>query len=700
VIVELSRNIKLPIRETRFELDITAFAHANGWRRGVLHDPQASVRHDRSLPHSGEISWLVQIKRHQYRPELNLDNQFRRGDNFACSTCRIVPPLWHSSVRECVSVGNPQFNRSIAHRGGLSMTKLRTCGLLTFAQAATMLFLFCIATVIVSRAQASLTTLVDFDQTNGKWPYLAALVQGTDGTFYGTTLFGGASDLCFPGCGTIFKMTPSGTLTTLYSFCSLPGCPDGRGPVGTLVEGATGDFYGVTGCGDTITACSNSFGTVFKITPGGGLTTLYSFCALANCADGEAPGGGLVQARNGNFYGTTALGGAYGQGTVFEITPAGELTTLYNFCSLTNCPDGASPEAPLVQATDGNVYGETYAGGEMGYGSIFKITPAGKLTTLYSFDLTDGAEPIGGLIQAANGNFYGITVGGGNGDYFCQIEVGCGTVFEITSAGELTTIHDFCTSITCTDGAQPFGPLVQATDGNFYGTTYGYPASGPVNEGTAFEITPKARLTTLFTFGDASGFYPTGGLLQATNGTFYGTTLEGGTGGEGTVFSLSNGLGPLVRTQPTSSKEGTMIGIFGEGFTRSSVVQFGGVQATSVKLSGSTFLTAIVPTGALTGPVTVTTGGTTLASNPEFRVTPQLLSFNPPSGPVGTQVTITGTGFTQTVGVGFGNNVPAQLTVNSDTEITATVPAGGETGPVGVVTKGGTAVSSATFTVN
>jgi uncharacterized repeat protein (TIGR03803 family) len=555
---------------------------------------------------------------------------------------------------------------------------------------------------MVSPAQATLTTLVDFDQANGESPYLGTLLQGTDGNLYGTTVFGG--NVCGgpAGCGTIFKMTPSGALTTLYEFCALPGCTDGFGPVGTLIEGTNGDFYGVTGCGGTIIFCSDYSGTVFKITPEGVLTTLYSFCALANCADGEAPFAGLVQGRNGNFYGTTSLGGAYGQGTVFEITPAGELATLYNFCSLTNCSDGASPYAPLIQATDGNVYGETYAGGEEeeGYGTIFKITPAGELTTLFSFDGDNGWGPIGGLIQASNGNFYGVTMGGGNGDDVCGTSNGCGTVFEITSAGKLTTLYNFCTSFTCADEGEPIGPLVQATDGNFYGTTSGFPSGGPSGEGTAFEITPKGKLTTLFTFGGLSGNSPSAGLLQATNGTFYGTTIAGGAGGQGTVFSLSNGLGPFVRTQPTSSKEGAVIGIFGQGFDSSSVVQFGGVQATSVKLSGSTFLEAIVPTGALTGPVTVTTGATTLTSNPQFSVTPQLLSFNPPSGAVGTQVTITGTGLTQTLGVGFGDNTPGEFTVNSDTQITATVPTGAATGPVGVVTKGGTAISSTTFTVN
>ena len=193
---------------------------------------------------------------------------------------------------------------------------------------------------------------------------------------------------------------------------------------------------------------------------------------------------------------------------------------------------------------------------------------------------------------------------------------------------------------------------------------------------------------------------PTAGLLQATNGTLYGTTSQGGVDRDGTLFSLSTGLGTFVRTQPTSAKQGATIGIFGQDFSPSSVVKFGGVQSTNIQLSGTTLILSKVPTGALTGLVTVTNDGTTLTSNQLFRVKPQVLSFDPTSGSVGTQVTITGSGFTQTSGVGFGDNVPGQFTVNSDTQVTATVPAGAKTGPVGVVTKGGTAISTAMFTVN
>jgi len=555
---------------------------------------------------------------------------------------------------------------------------------------------FCAIPAISASAQVTFTTLVTFDGTDGKWPNLMNLAQGADGNLYGTTSFGG--DVCtgFSGCGTIFKVSPSGALTTLYEFCPQTGCIDGSVPLGTLVQASNGDFYGVTTSGGSSSQCNGGCGTIFKIGPAGKFTTLYNFCTLANCSDGDEPFAGLAQGGNGNFYGTTALGGLNNEGTIFEITPTGTLTTLYSFCALATCADGEEPSAGLVQGRNGEFYGEASAGGTSGCGTIFKITPKGPLTTLFSFDFTHGCGPMGGLIQAASGDFYGVTVTGGSG-FNCEIDGNCGTVFKMSPEGTLTTLYNFCAS-DCTDGAEPFGPLVQGTDGNFYGTTYGYPSSGPANVGTIFKITPKGILTTLFTLGGAHGNQPAGGLLQSTNGTFYGTTLGGGSGNNGTVFSLSTGLGPFVKTQPASAREGAKIVIFGQGFDHSSVVKFGGVQATNVKVSGSTYLFATVPASALTGPVAVT--ATTLISNQPFRVKPQVVSFDPPSGSVGTQVTIAGVGFMQTNGVGFGDNVPAQFTVNSDTEITAMVPAGAKTGPIGVVTKGGTTISSSTFTLN
>jgi uncharacterized repeat protein (TIGR03803 family) len=195
---------------------------------------------------------------------------------------------------------------------------------------------------------------------------LAGLIQGTDGNFYGTAGFGGANG----GYGTVFKVTPAGTLTDLYNFCSQSDCTDGDSPTGGIIQGTNGMFYGITNVGGT-----NGDGTLFKMTSSGKLTTLYNFCSKNGCTDGSRPFAGLIQATNGNLYGTTSLGGTNGNyGTVFKITPGGKLTTLYSFCAQSGCTDGANPEGKLVQSTDGNFYGTTFAGGANGdYGTLFEM---------------------------------------------------------------------------------------------------------------------------------------------------------------------------------------------------------------------------------------------------------------------------------------------------------------------------------------
>jgi uncharacterized repeat protein (TIGR03803 family) len=324
----------------------------------------------------------------------------------------------------------------------------------SFLKMICIVFIFCVMTAIASLAQ-TFTTLASFDGSNGVNPEYVSLVQGLDGNFYGTTEFGGAGGTY--GEGTVFKITPAGTLTTLYSFCTQADCPDGEEPEAGLVLASNANFYGTTYGGG-----ANGYGTVFKITAAGTLTTLYSFCAQAGCVDGSLPVAALVQGTDVNFYGTTGYGGANcpnnfpsGCGTVFKITPAGPVTTLHSFAG----GDGSTPVGGLVQGTGGNFYGTT-GGGPGGYlGTVFKITPAGTLTTLNGFNCVDGCYPYDGLVQAANGDFYGTTYEGGanNG----------GTVFSITAGGRLTTLNSF----GIPDGGYPYAGLVQATDGNFYGTT-------------------------------------------------------------------------------------------------------------------------------------------------------------------------------------------------------------------------------------
>jgi uncharacterized repeat protein (TIGR03803 family) len=463
-------------------------------------------------------------------------------------------------------------------------------------------FLLCLATAISSPAQ-TFTTLASF----GSYPVggspLSPLVQGLDGEYYGTTAAGGGTN-CNGACGTAFKITAGGTLTALYNFAE----PNGGAP-SRLALATSGNFYGTTYYG---------YGTVFKITAGGTLTTLDYF---SSGVGPQLPEGGLMQATNGNLYGTTYSGGAHAKGTVFEITPAGTLTTLYSFCALASCADGVNPVAPLVQASNGNFYGTTqYYGAYGNGGTVFEITPVGTVTTLYSFckqtKCADGQQPAAGLVQAANGNFYGTTFfGGANGK---------GTVFEITPAGTLTTLHSF----DGTDGSGPQAGLVQATDGNFYGvTTYGGNNSYPLNNcgsscGTVFEITSGGTLTTLYSFCKEAycpdGYYPEG-LVQGTDGTFYGTASAGGARNVGTAFSLSTGLGPFVTTLPTSGNIGTPVTILGTSLTGATSVTFNGKAAAFTVIS-ATEITTTVPTGATTGVVKVVRPSGTLSSNVSFRI--------------------------------------------------------------------------------
>jgi len=609
------------------------------------------------------------------------------------------------------------------------MTKLRSFRLFTFVvvqgrrgavcknvfrfwKVAWIVCLCCAAAVIASPAQ-TFTTLDSLQPKNGVAPE-GALVQGTDGNLYGTAIYDGAH-----GYGTVFKITAAGKLTTLYSFCANTNCTDGEYPSGGLVQAINGNFYGTTGSGGTY-----NMGTVFQITPGGRLTPLYSFCTQPNCTDGTSPSAPLLQGSDGNLYGTTVGGGAsspstcvYGCGTVFKITTRGALTTLYTFCSQPTCTDGENPEAGVVQGTDGNFYGTTALSGNNetcpnNCGTVFKMSPAGTLTTLYTFcaqpNCTDGNVPRAGVVQGTDGNFYGTTSEGGI-QYCGPYGFGCGTVFKITPGGRLTTLHSF----DLTDGAYLLDGVVQGTDGNFYGTAFyggitnNYYCSGTC--GTVFKMTPKGALTTLYNFctqaNCADGDQPVASLAQATNGNFYGTTYQGGatsftcTFGCGTVFSLGVGLGPFVETVATSGKVGATVTILGNNLTGTSSVSFNGTPATFTVVKSSE-IKAKVPSGATSGTVEVTTPSSgTLKSNVAFRVTPQIKSFTPTSGPLGTKVQITGVSLTQTTGITFGGVTATMFSVTSDTQVDATVPTGATTGKITVTTAGGTATSAASFTV-
>jgi uncharacterized repeat protein (TIGR03803 family) len=331
----------------------------------------------------------------------------------------------------------------------------------------------------------------------------------------------------------------------------------------------------------------------------------------------------VIHATNGNFYGTTTEGGN-GWGTVFSLTPEGTLTTVYAFCRLTSCRDGALPLAGLIQGGDGNLYGTTSRYGAHGdAGTIFKLTLGGVLTTLYSFcsqikngECTDGQYPETGLVQGADGNLYGSTNAGGDSGP----DNNGGTVFKITPSGTLTTIYSFCSQSNCADGGSPPAGLVQGTDGNFYGTT-ATSSGAPI--GTIFQITPEGVLTTLYTFCSQTnctdGETPVAGLVQATDGKFYGATSAGGTNNYGTVFSLDVGLGPFLEMLPAFGRVGRPVYILGTNLTGATAVSFNGTAATFT-VTASSAITTKVPAGATTGPVVVTTPNGTLTSNENFVV--------------------------------------------------------------------------------
>jgi uncharacterized repeat protein (TIGR03803 family) len=428
-------------------------------------------------------------------------------------------------------------------------------------------------TVFKISTNGVITSLYSFTGGNDGSSPGAGLVQGSDGFFYGTTEYGGTN-----GDGTVFKISSGGALTSLYSFT---GGIDGSIPQAGLVQASDGFFYGTTESGGT-----NDFGAVFKISSGGTLTRLYSFMG-GN--DGAEPEAGLVQGSDGFLYGTTELGGntnlAYGAGvgTVFKISTGGALTTLHDFGAITNSSgeflDGANPIAGLLEGTGGIFYGTTESGGTNGAGSVFKMSSGGTLTSLYAFSgISDGSDPVAGLVQAGNGFLYGTTEFGGSNDSGTIFQIGTngglmslysftgtndgnepaaglaegpdgmlygttefggtnasGAVFQISTGGEFGSLYSFS---SLNDGADPEAGLVQGSDGNFYGTTeYG----GTNDAGTVFRISANGIFTNLYLFtGGNDGGEPEAGLIQANGGFFYGTTFGGGANFRGTVFQMSS----------------------------------------------------------------------------------------------------------------------------------------------------------------
>jgi uncharacterized repeat protein (TIGR03803 family) len=328
------------------------------------------------------------------------------------------------------------------------------------------------------------------------------------------------------GLGVVFKLGPSGTETVLHSFAGFP--TDGGGPNAGLTRDAAGNLYGTTTFGG-----EDRLGVVFKLSPSGTYTILYRF---TGGADGANPYAGLVRDAVGNLYGTTFYGGASNAGVVFKLSPTGTETVLYSF---TGGADGAYPYAGLIRDAAGNLYGTTAGGGAFRtWGVVFKLGPSGTETVLHSFaGPTDGGGPTAGLTRDAAGNLYGTTTNGGEG--------GLGVVFKLRSCGTYTVLHTFTGD---GDGDGPFAGLVRDAAGNLYGTTF---RGGPSDNGVVFKVSPTGtgyNFSVVYTFtGGADGGLPYAGLVQDAAGNLYGTTASGGAtsgacghfGGCGVVFKLT-----------------------------------------------------------------------------------------------------------------------------------------------------------------
>lgn len=406
-----------------------------------------------------------------------------------------------------------------------------------------------ISIFVGSSACAMVLFLVGCDGTEARYPasHVAAiandgavpsspLVEAPDGYLYGTTAAGGRFNQ-----GTVYRIGFDGSESVLYSFVG--GSDDGADPSGGLIVGSDGNLYGTTRSGG-IRSCAqeppgllssvNTCGTVFGLTLSGGEQVLYFF---HGAADGGLPVGPLLQTSNGDFYGTTLTGGTYLSGVLYQISALGQQSALYEFGSA-GVTDALAPEAGLILGTDGALYGTTPLGGTMGKGTLFSATTAGAETVLASFAGGVGGEaPTQSLMQASDGTLYGTSSGGGLSGAHCPS--GCGTVFQVTLSGALTVLYQF--GLDAGDGLLPSSALIQASDGNLYGTTRAGgigPCSGGC--GTVFKVTPSGVETVLYSFqGGTDGAAPMAALVQGSDGALYGTTSAGGQLYQGTAFRLT-----------------------------------------------------------------------------------------------------------------------------------------------------------------
>ena len=519
---------------------------------------------------------------------------------------------------------------------------------------------FALAAASMLHAQ-TYTDLFDFDGTNHGCCsiYPGILAQGRDGSLYGTTTQGGANSR-----GAIFKSTVNGTVTVLHSF----NLTDGSAPQGGLALAADGNFYGSTPAGGT-----DSAGVIFKITPSGTFTVIHNF---ARGTDGGFPKMSPIPGNDGALYGSTGIGGSI----FYKITTTGVLTPLATF--------SVEPYGPLTLSTDGKFYGVTNVGGTNNVGTAFSVTTTGVIKTIFNFAAATGSLPYGPLMLSADGNFYGTAYTAGS--------LGGGVVFKLTPAGVYTVLHSF-NSTDRSQGLNPTAGVIQGSDGFIYGVTS---SGGAHLFGTMFKVkTDGTGYADILDFDGTHGSVPYSQPLLHTNGTIYGQANAGGAHNDGVIYSLAAGLKSFI--QPVGikqAKDGASVGILGQNLSTATQVLFG-AGAGTFTVTGNTFLSAKPIAGATTGVITVKEPGGNLVSPLVFKIVPALTSFAPTSGTVGTQVILTGTTFTGATAVKFGT-VAATFTVNSDTQITTTVPTGAITAKISVTTPNGVATSTTNFTVD
>jgi uncharacterized repeat protein (TIGR03803 family) len=444
--------------------------------------------------------------------------------------------------------------------------------------------------VLAATSLAQTTNLVySFKSGYSAGPLYVTPAQGRDGRLYGTTTGE------FGTNGSIFRVTTSGSPSPAIALSGNNGSTPGDG----LILATDGYYYGTASAGGSL-----GLGVLLRMSPNGLVTVLHNF---AGGSDGAVPYASVIQGSDGNIYGTT-FGNSSTASTVFRYTTAGSFSTIFQF----NATQGQSVTAPLIQGTDGDLYGTASQGGANSCGSIFKLTTSGSLLLNYSFPCgAGGSAPIGPPMQASNGSFYGTTSQGGT--------YGVGSVFKLSVNGTPSILYSFQGYFNGgADASTPYAGLLEATDGNLYGVTTN---GGTQNDGTLFRITTSGSYKLLLSFNGTTGNLPLAAPMQHTNGLLYGAADGGGKFRFGTVYSLNLGLGAFVALVRYTGKAGSTAQILGQGFTGATSVTFNGVAATTFKVVTDTYMTAVVPSGATTGAVVVTTPSGQLKSNKSFRIT-------------------------------------------------------------------------------